>query len=937
MRKLFFILCVVMMSATCFAFAGCTAEKPAEVEKYYLNERDYLVAEYEDGSKEELTTFEEILLNSNFEVKISSDGYYIINGISTNILARYTVQYKVDGNFDVTVKPEKVIKGEVAHQPHVQIDGYELKGWFDGNGKEWNFNNPVTTDLTLTAQFEAKTYAITLINDNDVDEMGVIFGEEYTLPTLTKTGYTFKGWYKGTELVDSEKWNIPENCTLLARWDADKYSITFDNDGHGQALEDKEVTYDEGYSLTDLTQTGYTFNGWYLDGVEFDDSGVWKLTEDITLKAGWTANEYTVSFTTKYGTAPDSMTVTFGQKETAPEFVHEQLGYTFNGWKNGSAVVDWSENWSIAKDCTLSANWTANTYTITYKSERGTTSKVESVTFDKTYTVLANSEKGYNFLGWFEEGSEDALASGTWTRDESITVTAKWQAKTYDVTLIAYDATFEGGEEIEGGQKAVIKVTYDTEVVFPEATMGKKQFKGWYDGVGDDATQVAGRDGIVAKWNIDKQDITLYAKFQDVIILENVNDLKKLQNEEYYDCSFVVVNNIDASSLGEWKPVGTKENPFKGSIDGNGKTISGVKISSLIDGVDSYGFLGYTVNAKIENLKLDVNINLPAIISDSYVGGLIGYSMSASVSGVSVSGSVKLAKHSTDVKGYVAGIVGYANIDTIKNCVNSAEVAGQTVAGGVVGYKAKTQNNIHFEGNQNSGKVSAWIAGGIIGDGVFAFAYKCKNTGEVNGKYYAGGIIGRSDVLVIVEQCVNTAAITTNSTIANRYDAAGGIVGYVSRENGYPYAKASLVANSYNTGKVNGSFNAGGIIGATCYPMQEVKNCYNVGEIIGAQYVGGIVGLNEGIIITQSFNAGAINGKEYALNSTITYSNGTVYDVYIEHCYYNCSISNVYGVGGTATEEKFSEKFYEEDMFWNMSVKVWNFSTDKMPTLAWEK
>lgn len=943
MKKVFFILCIAIMSVMCFALAGCSlfcSKSEVEVEKYYLNENDYLVAEYEDGTKEELTTFEEILLNSRFDIKISSDGYYIINGVPTNILARYSVKFSIDEKFGKTIPEQKIIKGEKAYSPEIDVPGYKLIGWYDETGSKWDFNSGVTKALNLTAKLEAKKYDIMFVTARGETpaQTQYTFDAEYVLPDLdgTVVGYDFNGWKCKGEFVSGNKWNIPENSTLVADWSAKKYIIKFDNGGHGDDLEDKEVAYDSEYALRDLHQTGYTFEGWFEDGSsEKAVGGIWKRTENLSLTAKWTANQYTVSFSTIYGTAPEQMMVTFGETYDAPEFTHEQTGYTFNGWNNVNSLVDWSKAWSIANDCTLTANWTANEYTITYATEFDadnadlTDEKYTDVTYDSSFTLPVLTQKGYTFEGWFN--GDTKVEEGIWNFTENLTLTAKWTANVYDVTLKVYEGDFE---------EKTVQVTFDENFEFDVPVSGNRQFVGWFDGTDvDTANKIADHEGKgLTVWN-KASNVTLHGHFSDTYILAKANDLQKLS--KYPSAKFIVINNIDASSLGQWKPIGTEKTPFAGTIDGRNFTISGLNITALQEGVNTYGLIGYSYNANIENLNLSVNYNIPAIVAQTYVGGLIGYSKSAQVSNVTVNGSIKIAEHATEVSGYAGGVIGWAGVDTVSNCVNKATVSAQTTAGGVIGYKERTQNETSFSGNYNYGTITAWIAGGLIGDSVFGFAYKCKNAGAVNGKYYAGGIIGRSDVLAIAEQCVNTANVTTSSKVVNRYDAAGGIVGFVARDNGYAFAKHSSVTNSYNTGKISGTFNAGGIIGATRYPQQEVRNCYNAGEVSASQHVGGIVGLNEGVTVAQSLNVGKLTAtSDSTLCSNITYATEIVYNVYIEHCYYNGEEMSIDNGCVENTDEIYSSKFYKEKMFWDtlpsIYAKIWNFSDSKLPTLAFE-
>ena len=143
--------------------------------------------------------------------------------------------------------------------------------WLDGNGNSYEPGDNVPADVTeLTVQWTAPTYAVTLntnggtINNGNVTEY--TYGVGATLPTdVTRTGYTFKGWYDNENLTGSPVTAISNtetgNKEYWAKWEINQYTITVKPE-NGKA--DITITQDYGTPITapTLTREGYQFNGW---------------------------------------------------------------------------------------------------------------------------------------------------------------------------------------------------------------------------------------------------------------------------------------------------------------------------------------------------------------------------------------------------------------------------------------------------------------------------------------------------------------------------------------------------------------------------------------------------------------------------------------------------------------------------------------------------
>ncbi len=171
------------------------------------------------------------------------------------------------------------------------------------------------------------------------------------LPTPTKTGYTFTGWYTASDCSDGPVKEIPTpssggaNITLYAGWRANTYTVTFNANGGNGAMAPQSFTYGTPQKLTanGFSCLGKTFAGWntkadgtgmsYTDGQQISN-----LTADlngvVTLYAQWTANSYQVTLNTNGGTIADGKGVTsytYGVGATLPTEI-TRSNYSFQGW-----------------------------------------------------------------------------------------------------------------------------------------------------------------------------------------------------------------------------------------------------------------------------------------------------------------------------------------------------------------------------------------------------------------------------------------------------------------------------------------------------------------------------------------------------------------------------------------------------------------------------
>ena len=276
-----------------------------------------------------------------------------------------------------------------------QKESFAFKGWYKEDGTKFEFGKTkVTADLKLTAKWK-KTYTIIgnynqegIPNDYYEVEEGYMFHftdkdeneydwditpivEEYN--KTHGTTFVFEGWYYNGEeepyKPGTDKWNnlkVPVNgpITLTAKWkDQTEFrTVTFvDDDEAATVLLTAMVEYGKAvYIPTTPYKEGYTFVCWTKDGKEYDVATAVK--SDITLKATWKINTYTVTFDTKGGTtATYTKEVEYKGTVSEPSDTPEKYyGFfekcDFKGWYNGSEEFNF--NTPITKDITLTAKWT---------------------------------------------------------------------------------------------------------------------------------------------------------------------------------------------------------------------------------------------------------------------------------------------------------------------------------------------------------------------------------------------------------------------------------------------------------------------------------------------------------------------------------------------------------------------------------------------------
>ena len=201
-------------------------------------------------------------------------------------------------------------------------------------------------------------YTITFDSDggNVISPMTVKDGATFTLPAPVKDGYGFVGWFDGETRVQSGTYNFGRNMSLVARWEASSYTVSFNTGFADMSLNDIVVTYGQEYTLPVPTRDYYSFVGWY-NGETKIEGGTWTNLGDMTLTAKWQGMGFTVTFDTNGGETLEPLDVTYGSAYTLPTPV--RYGYTFVGWYDGDTLVE-NGVWEFTQSIELRAEWKIN-------------------------------------------------------------------------------------------------------------------------------------------------------------------------------------------------------------------------------------------------------------------------------------------------------------------------------------------------------------------------------------------------------------------------------------------------------------------------------------------------------------------------------------------------------------------------------------------------
>ena len=443
--------------------------------------------------------------------------------------------------------------------------GYEFSSYTNSTGTtyynadgtsahEWD----QTANAKLYAQWNPNTYEVTF-NGNGADR-GEMANQTltYDVPTnltpcaFQRTGYGFAGWTTNSKAETINYTNCAEVVnlatggvfTLYAKWETAVPPTTCYvtlNKNYGGSTSGAGVNLISGSDITQvkvnaITRTGYDFLGYFTspEGGEryFDENGygigTWNITSDhFTLYAHWALHEYTVTLDPQGGSGGDTNVMVHTNALMPKAKMPERAGYKFLGYyenTNGGGTQYYdadgssAHEWNKTHDATISAHWEPLTYEVTLELDGGVTTNF-TVTYDAAMpSITPPTRTGYTFGGYTNEvgtlyyNSYGASASD-WNLATSTALYAKWEPRTYTVTL-----------EPSPGSGGSYSVTATYGAAMPMAEMPTRPGYEFCSYTNSNGTTYYNADGTSARpWDL-ATEATLYAYWTGTVYTVTFND-----------------------------------------------------------------------------------------------------------------------------------------------------------------------------------------------------------------------------------------------------------------------------------------------------------------------------------------------------------------------------------------------------------------------------
>ncbi len=365
---------------------------------------------------------------------------------------------------DITVGKDVTVKADVK-------TGYLFTSWTNSSGNvvstdnNYTFSMPVN-DVNLTANAVPISYNIVFNNNKPSSATGNVTGNtaamnnvKYdTAVTLTQNGYSLNGWnftgwntqpdgtgvtYNDEQAVKNLSAKDGDNINLYAQWTPVGYTVTTTKTT-GISSTSGDGTYHDGDKVTinAVVQTGYNFDGWYLDNskVSGDTSYSFTMTPgNKTFAAKATANNYTLTYNKGATNATaNNFTETYPYGKSVNIAANKFTGRSYNisfDSNGGSSVA--AIKGSLEFDKWIDSNKTSWNPSQNYTVERDMTFTAQWK--NKTITFSTPSREGYTFTGWYDGNNKiDSLTIMPADTAYTKKLTAHWQINQYPVIVEHY-------------------------------------------------------------------------------------------------------------------------------------------------------------------------------------------------------------------------------------------------------------------------------------------------------------------------------------------------------------------------------------------------------------------------------------------------------------------------------------------------------------------
>ncbi len=296
---------------------------------------------------------------------------------------QFTISFESNGGTDVTAITQDY-NTTVSSPSNPTKTGFTFDGWCSDAllTTAYTFTTMPGQDITLYAKYTINQYTISFESNGGSAVTAIT--QDYNTPvtapdTPNKEGYTFEGWYTDALLTTLYTFiSMPaQDLMLYANYTINQYTISFESNG-GSAVTAITQDYNSSVVAPDTpNKEGYTFEGWYADAALTTAYTFTTMPlQDLTLYANYTINQYTISFESNGGSDVTAITQDYNTSLTAPADP-TKTGYTFEGWYTDVLLTTpYTFTTMPAQDLTLYANYTANSYVLSYTVSDDSTSSI---------------------------------------------------------------------------------------------------------------------------------------------------------------------------------------------------------------------------------------------------------------------------------------------------------------------------------------------------------------------------------------------------------------------------------------------------------------------------------------------------------------------------------------------------------------------------------
>ncbi len=439
----------------------------------------YIFNKWHDGSTDYSTGVSYTMLTSNVVLTAT----WTVNSL--------TVTYNSQGGSAVA-SGSTTTGGQISSAPTDPTKtSYTFTGWFvasaGGSAITFPYTHGQVSDFTLYAQWSLIPYTVSFTFDlNNGGRVGS--GSLNLGPILKSNSSPFSlygagdleglgpdasdplyGWTTNSDgsgdfypqgfLMSSvgAYFSSAGDVTLYAMWTLDYLHVTYSLGGGSGTLPTQADVLDLGSFITasssGFIKTGYTFAGWSDGSNTYAAGSTYTMSaSNITLTALWNAIPQSITYLSggASGSAPVSPTsADYGSTFTVPNNSYIRVGYTFSGWSDGTDVYAVGDTYpgigTVTESVTLTATWSANTFTVTYNPQGGSPISSSSTSTGGTIATSPGipTRSGYAFDGWFVASSSGTAITFPYAhgRTANFTLYAQWIQLSY---TFAYSADTNG-------------------------------------------------------------------------------------------------------------------------------------------------------------------------------------------------------------------------------------------------------------------------------------------------------------------------------------------------------------------------------------------------------------------------------------------------------------------------------------------------------------